>query len=56
MEKNKINTGYAKATRKSRGSKGTLSAVAAKLKGKELFPEKVEKAKTFFRNIQSFPI
>ena len=56
MEKNKINTGYAKATRKSGESKGTLSAVAAKLKGKELFPDKVENAKTFFRNLQSLPI
>lgn len=55
MEKNKTNTHYAKASPKSRKSKSTLSDVAAKLKGKELFPEKIEKAKTFFKNLKSLP-
>jgi hypothetical protein len=32
--------------------KTTLSAVAAKLKGKELFPDKIENARLFFSHLK----
>lgn len=51
MEKNKNTTNSLKAIQSKNEVKLTLSSIAEKLKGKELFPDKVEKAKQFFKHL-----
>jgi hypothetical protein len=40
----------------SKSTKEKIAAVAKTLKGKELFPEKVEHARKTLSNLKSFPI
>ncbi len=40
---------------KKKNNKSVLSEVADKLRNKELFPEKIERAKKFFSQLKHFP-
>jgi hypothetical protein len=40
---------------KAKAAKSLVFQVADKLRGKELFPEKVERAKKFLMKLKSFP-
>ena len=52
MDKNRNSSKLSKKSTSKSEARTSLSSVAKKLKGKELFPEKVEKAKLFFSKLE----